>query len=269
MSKQQQQALQAYINTPAQPAWAKNASPVVTPKGVKPPKDITQAPAGVQAKAMGLSGAATKVAQTASGTAVAGGQGIVQIADSRGIMREKPYRGGTTAQQASANNFFTGLNETIDEENGLAPDEMDVTPGPHSNFGKAITALGKDVENASDKVGDFAENLPTPGGIFVLLILLALFMWAVIPVNNGMTRAQLLYYVLTQKAALLPATMPPGTGGLLSQSAVGGIQTLSFGANSTSTSTGASNSQTTGQQTIVPLNLNPSPNVGSIPDFSL
>lgn len=61
-------------------------------------------------------------------------------------------------------------------------------------------------ERLSDAVGSWAANAPTPGGNLALVLLLLFFAFAIIPVNAGKTRLQLIWLVLTGGANL------PGEG---------------------------------------------------------
>lgn len=61
------------------------------------------------------------------------------------------------------------------------------------------------VTGAKDLFGRFTRaiaNLPTPGGNLALLLILVFFAWAVIPINHGATRVQLIWLVLTGRADL-------------------------------------------------------------------
>lgn len=58
----------------------------------------------------------------------------------------------------------------------------------------------------SNAVGEWAANVPTPGGNLALVLLLLFFAFAIIPVNSGQTRLQLIWDVLTGNADL------PGAG---------------------------------------------------------
>lgn len=61
-------------------------------------------------------------------------------------------------------------------------------------------------ERLSDWVGERAASAPTPGGNLALLLILLFFAFAIIPVNAGKTRLQLIWLVLTGGADL------PGQG---------------------------------------------------------
>lgn len=58
----------------------------------------------------------------------------------------------------------------------------------------------------SDALATWAANMPTPGGNLALLLILLFFAFAIIPVNAGKTRLQLIWLVLTGGADL------PGQG---------------------------------------------------------
>jgi hypothetical protein len=70
------------------------------------------------------------------------------------------------------------------------------------------TAIGKAGLNVADATVTTAAKLPTPGGIGLVLLCLLFFIFAVVPVNNGLTRAQLMYLSLTGKTSL-----PRGSSG--------------------------------------------------------
>lgn len=62
------------------------------------------------------------------------------------------------------------------------------------------------VGRVSDGLASWAENIPTPGGNLALVLMLLFFAFAIIPVNAGKTRLQLIWLVLTGNADL------PGAG---------------------------------------------------------
>lgn len=62
-----------------------------------------------------------------------------------------------------------------------------------------------------DAVTSWVEGLPTPGGNLALLLILLFFAFAIIPVNGGATRLELIWLVLTGGADL--PTTAAGTGG--------------------------------------------------------
>lgn len=52
------------------------------------------------------------------------------------------------------------------------------------------------VQPQFERLNDWASNLPTPGGIGLMLILIAFFLFAVVPVNGTQTRLSLLFLTL-------------------------------------------------------------------------
>jgi len=81
-------------------------------------------------------------------------------------------------------------------------------------------------ERLSDWIGERAANAPTPGGNLALLLLLLFFAFAIIPVNAGKTRLQLIWLVLTGGADLPgqePATGPTRGQSALQAGATGGV----------------------------------------------
>jgi len=79
-------------------------------------------------------------------------------------------------------------------------------------------------ERLSDWIGERAANAPTPGGNLALLLLLLFFAFAIIPVNAGKTRLQLIWLVLTGGADL------PGQGAASGPTASQSASALQAGA---------------------------------------
>lgn len=75
----------------------------------------------------------------------------------------------------------------------------------------------------SQGLADWAGNLPTPGGNLALVLILVFFAFAIIPVNAGKTRLQLIWLVLTGNADLQGSVPPSG------QDAVGQIAAVTPG----------------------------------------
>lgn len=59
-------------------------------------------------------------------------------------------------------------------------------------------------QGTANALTSWLAALPTPGGIALMLFIILVFVWAIVPVNNGLTRAQLFYLTLTGKTALNP-----------------------------------------------------------------
>ena len=68
---------------------------------------------------------------------------------------------------------------------------------------RAPKAATSGANNLFGRVVDWLANLPTPGGNLALLLILVFFAWAIIPVNHGATRLQLIWLVLIGKADLM------------------------------------------------------------------
>lgn len=89
-----------------------------------------------------------------------------------------------------------------------------ITPVEDDEGVVEVRNVGKRPERQDGKsgggIGDFfgksvkwIASRPTPGGNLALLLILVFFAWAIIPVNHGATRLQLLWLVLTGKADLV------------------------------------------------------------------
>lgn len=69
-----------------------------------------------------------------------------------------------------------------------------------------VSAVAGSVEALGNGIENWAANLPTPGGIGLLLVILFVLLWMVVPVNNSngqhYTRMQLLWYTLTGRTAI-------------------------------------------------------------------
>ena len=228
-----------------------------------------------------------------------------------------PAGGKKPAQspKGQSQDFFANLNATIDQQNAASAQQTikqgaassgaqlgTAAAGSAQNLGDTIAAsdlegaveeegktstpsvlgtvaanLAEGAQNTTEKVTGFAEKLPTPGGIALLIAILIAFLWAVVPVNAGMTRAQLLWYVLAQKAALIP---PGGLSDWEKQFAQAqGIQGAGVYNSSPVPGSGPGTgtpivqlSSSTPTPTVTTPSITPglslSPNVGFIPDFS-
>lgn len=77
---------------------------------------------------------------------------------------------------------------------------------------RIANVVGAETKLAADRTVAWAEGLPTPGGIMALVLILIFFIWAVVPVNNGLTRMQLLYLTLTGKTRIAGEQPMPTQG---------------------------------------------------------
>lgn len=72
------------------------------------------------------------------------------------------------------------------------------------------------LRGVGDRFEAWAESVPTPGGIGILLLLIFLFLWAIVPVNGKRTRAELLWLTLMGQTTMADApeggTTSGGTG---------------------------------------------------------
>lgn len=70
------------------------------------------------------------------------------------------------------------------------------------------------IDNRVQPIKDYLSGIPTPGGIATILIVLAFFIFAVIPVDsNGNTRLKLLWLTLTGKTHLAYSGTASGATG--------------------------------------------------------
>lgn len=77
------------------------------------------------------------------------------------------------------------------------------------SVGDRAQALGQSVESWSERVA-------TPGGIGLLLLAIFFLLWAVVPVNGGKTRLELLWLTLTGRTKM---SASPDAGGTFDPSA--------------------------------------------------
>lgn len=122
-----------------------------------------------------------------------------------------------------------------------------------------INVVNSSVGGVGESIQSWASNLPTPGGLGLLIIVLFVFMWAIVPVNTSggshYTRLQLLYYTLTGRTTLGgPAETPTSTTGASTTT--------------TNTSTTVAASQANGVLPISSLSLFNLPDFTSGIDFS-
>lgn len=76
-------------------------------------------------------------------------------------------------------------------------------PVPLQTLSNVASGVAQDTKEAGERLFNWAEALPTPGGIALLLIVALVFVWAVVPVNGGLTRMQLAYLTLMGKTQIL------------------------------------------------------------------
>lgn len=92
-----------------------------------------------------------------------------------------------------------------------------------------VQELGQNLSNMGDRLSSWADSVPTPGGIGLLLVVIFLFLWAIVPVNGGNTRLQLLWKTLTGRTRM---TASPDAGGTYDASAGTGSGGLGSGGSS-------------------------------------
>lgn len=122
-------------------------------------------------------------------------------------------------------------------------------------------------QGLANRISTRLAALPTPGGILLMIAVIVFFLWAVVPVNNGLTRAQLFYLTLTGKTELNPwmelSNMGGPIGNFFTQSyssfgAAPGVENLAQTVAGTGQNTGSSGQP---QQTQN-LNFDFAPNIG-------
>jgi hypothetical protein len=136
----------------------------------------------------------------AAGTPAQGGQPLGPNAGKVGVGAQAAAGG---VQNAS--NQIAAASANV-PASGATPKQQSTTI---NNIGDAVSAVGNAVPDRVQSLATSIESWPTPGGIAILLFILFLFIWAVIPVNGNLTRAQLLYLTLTGKT-YLPQGAEPG-----------------------------------------------------------
>ena len=177
--KKAQKAVQP--TTPAQaPAPANPLASAPTPGPVPAPLQMPQAaltPAQVQGKQ--AQQALTTAAKVAKPAAQAGQQAAKTVSINQAQLNTATQRlqaGPTPRQQA----------RELQEAQNIA----------HQ--------VSQSAQGTANALTSWLATLPTPGGIALMLFIIMVFVWAIVPVNNGLTRAQLFYLTLTGKTALNP-----------------------------------------------------------------
>lgn len=105
---------------------------------------------------------------------------------------------------------------------GLIPKKEDATPGglpqgfdqgPLISPPPIVSNNIASLQDGATRLADRASALSTPGGIGFLVFVLMFFIWAIIPINSGKTRLQLLWGVLTNQVYLKDEGEGPSGGG--------------------------------------------------------
>lgn len=76
--------------------------------------------------------------------------------------------------------------------------------------GAALAGVQERVGAVGDAVTGWADRMPTPGGIGLLLAAIFILLWAVVPVNGGHTRLTLLWMTLMGRTRM---ALTPDAGG--------------------------------------------------------
>lgn len=71
--------------------------------------------------------------------------------------------------------------------------------------------LQNGISAISDKLTSWADAVPTPGGIGLLLFAIFFLIWAIVPVNGDKTRLQLLWLTLTGRTRMAASPDAGGT----------------------------------------------------------
>lgn len=71
-----------------------------------------------------------------------------------------------------------------------------------------VTQAGERLNTIGRGIESWAERIPTPGGIGVLLLAIFFLLWAVVPVNGKHTRLELLWLTFTGRTSM--ASAPEG-----------------------------------------------------------
>lgn len=74
----------------------------------------------------------------------------------------------------------------------------------------AVEGLTERARDTGSRLEGWAANVPTYGSVGLLLAVIFIFLWAIVPVNGGKTRAQLFWLTLTGRTRM---TDTPDAGG--------------------------------------------------------
>lgn len=129
------------------------------------------------------------------------GQGRVQTEASR--INRKELKEELAAQKLNARTAgITGPNPAAQVQKGAQTD-ANALGGGAVNTGERVNVIGDALGDAGAGIQRWASNLPTPGGIGILLLVIFIMMWAIIPVDKaGYTRMQLLWLTVTGRTHL-------------------------------------------------------------------
>jgi len=78
---------------------------------------------------------------------------------------------------------------------------------------RGVDALGENVGNRFDELNGLADRFATPGGVMPLILALLVMTSAIVPVNNGKTRLELLWLTITGKTRLPDPNDTNGSSG--------------------------------------------------------
>lgn len=131
----------------------------------------------------------------------AAGQPVGQGAAPRNVRKaqavSQPQNQGQQQQQQPT--FTQGVAADTDADVALA--------------GSAVNRIAANVNDAGARVEAWANSVPTPGGILVVLLVLFLFLWLIVPVNGQYTRGKLLWLTLMGQTSIKGSSVGSGTNG--------------------------------------------------------
>lgn len=153
--------------------------------------------------------------------APAPGQQAQQLADAKLLKAQAQAVGAQQQAQAAGarNNLAQGqlANQAQQQQQQAQRNARAQGRARGRIVGQAIAAgkgtLGDNpVANKVEAVAERVGNFPTPGGLFALFVVLLLFVFLIVPVNGGLTRAQLFWLTLLGRTRL-PQGAEPASGG--------------------------------------------------------
>ena len=131
----------------------------------------------------------------------------VVIANAQGSPQQKAVakaqQQAANAQRAAAHAQQQAAAQAVQQ--GIARQQ-----GAQQELNATLTDVGTEqgqrvlnrLNEGSQKLTSWADRVPTPGGIGVLVLLIFLFLWAIVPVNGQYTRMQLLWLTLTGRTKM-------------------------------------------------------------------
>lgn len=132
-------------------------------------------------------------------------ENFIQAEENAPVRTRRP-KVSTSGAEQSARNISAMSGEAANAANSATTPTVSTPVAQRAaaaqDGAETLVSIGRQAQEQGEKVTNWASGLSTPGGIIAMVVILLLIVWILVPVNNGMTRLQLLYMTLIGRTSL-------------------------------------------------------------------